>query len=196
MKFIELLRAFVALAPRATHSVDIDFHKICKECNLEVRTDEARVRSLFEERAGFVPAGQSQNAEYRLAHPRLLTTLPGERMRALEARKLKYGDAVGALLPQLTAAIVKLALVDDELANERYRADQMRDAGRRREALGIYDQVVTAIDMLFNGYGATRWHWASLSDEQLRNMAAILLRMAPDDLEVLNRDAFGEVDDA
>lgn len=153
----------------------------------EVGETTAMVASLFEKRAGFATDVNGLSDENRLGDPRLRTTYPDERRRALTKRMLCYGDELGDLLPRVLALALKRELAQDELAEERRRDRDYADAQQAREALGLYVEVIDTIDTLYNDYGVTRRHYPCLSDEDLRDIAAILLRQPADTLPVKRR---------
>lgn len=145
------------------------------------------VKVLFEKRAGFATHVAEVSAGNRLGNPRLKTTYPDERRRALTARMLGYNDELAKVLPKLFELAVKRELAQVELAEERRRDRDYADAAEAREALGVYVEVIETIDILYNDYGVTRRHYACLSDEDHRNIAAIILRRPPSLIPVVRR---------
>lgn len=150
----------------------------------EIDETAEMVEKLFERRAGFATDVSGVCAENRLGDPRLRTTYPDERRRALTNRLLRYNDGLADLLPQVFALATKIELAQVELAEERRRDREYRDADHLREELGLYVEVVDTINALYHDYQVTRRHYACLSDEQLRDIAAIILRQPASSIPV------------
>lgn len=142
----------------------------------EIDETTEMVEKLFERRAGFATDVSGVCDENRLGDPRLRTTYPDERRRALTNRLLRYNDGLADLLPKVFELTVRVELAQVELAEERRRDREYRDADHLREELDLYAEVIDTINALYHDYQVTRRHYACLSDEQLRDIAAIILR--------------------
>ncbi len=145
------------------------------------------VATLFERRAGFATRVAGVCDENRLGDPRLRTTYPDERRRALTNRLLRYDDGLADLLPQVFELAIKRELAQVELSEERRRDREYRDADHLREELDLYVEVVDTIDALYHDYKVTRRHYACLSDEQHRDIAAIILRQPASAIPIKQR---------
>lgn len=146
------------------------------------------VYALFEDRAGFASTVDELRASNRLGNPRLRTTYPNERRRALTARVLGWNDKLAEILPELLELAVKRELAQAELAEERSRDRDYADAEEARRELGVYVETVDTLDALYNDYQVTRRHYACVTDQQLRDIAAILRREPPHTIPVVPRN--------
>ncbi len=145
------------------------------------------VATLFERRAGFATHVAGVCDENRLGDPRLRTTYPDERRRALTNRLLRYDDGLADLLPKVFELAIKRELAQVELAEERRRDREYRDADHLREEIGLYIEVIDTINALYHDYKVTRRHYACLSDEQHRDIAAIILREPASSIPIKQR---------
>jgi len=145
------------------------------------------VATLFERRAGFATHVSGVCDENRLGDPRLRTTYPDERRRALSNRLLRYDDGLADLLPKVFELAIKRELAQVELAEERRRDREYRDANHLREEIGLYSEVIDTINALYHDYQVTRRHYACLSDEQHRDIAAIILREPASSIPIKSR---------
>ncbi len=153
----------------------------------EIGETTEMVEKLFERRAGFATDVSGVCDENRLGDPRLSTTYPDERRRALTNRLLRYNDGLADLLPKVFGLAVKIELAQVELTEERRRDREYRDADHLREELDLYVEVVDTIDALYHDYKVTRRHYACLSDEQHRDIAAIILRQPASSIPIKQR---------
>ncbi len=153
----------------------------------EIDETTEMVEKLFERRASFATHVSSVCDENRLGDPRLRTTYPDERRRALTNRLLRYNDGLADLLPQVFELAVKIELAQVELAEERRRDREYRDADHLRAELGLYVEVIDTINTLYQDYKVTRRHYACLSDEQYRDIAAIILRQPASSIPIKAR---------
>lgn len=178
-----------ALANPEMVSRAIDEHKIGNS------SDAAYVATLFEKRAGLTPVSPGNCDELRLGNPRLRTTYPDERRRALTKRMLDQADVLAKGLGPIMEAAIKFELAKVELTEERNRDRQFADAEHARRELGIYVEVVSVVDRLYNDYGVTRRHYPCATDEQVRDIAAILLRKPAHEVPVKKRRVCQEAAD-
>lgn len=153
----------------------------------EVGETTQLVEALFEQHAGFETHIRNGLGGDRLGDPRLRTTYPDERRRALTKRLLQYGDELAALLPKVVELAIKRELAQVEITEERRRDRDYADANHARAELGVYVEVVETINALYEDYGVTRRHYPCLSDEDVRDIAAIILRQPADTIPVKRR---------
>lgn len=154
----------------------------------DVSGDAAYVASLFEARAGLIKRKKGSSPEQRLAHPRLRTTYPNQRKRALTKRMLHCADEIAEHLGPALDAVVRFELAKIELEQEDRRDGIFADAEELRDTVGIYDELLAAVQRLFEQYDVTRWHWQSLTDEQLRDLGAVLLRRDKETIPIKSRE--------
>lgn len=188
MTFDELISALQKRFPLAFGQDVAELRETIKHHQADVQTDAAYVASLFEMRAGLREREHASSPQQRLANPRLRTTYPNERKRALTKRMLDNADEIAKHLGPAVDAITRLELAKIELELEDRRDRIFKDAEDIRKQVGIYDELIAAIQRLYEQYDVTRWHWQSLTDEQLRDIAAILWRREKEDLPIKTRD--------
>ena len=166
---------------------------VTERFEVEVAETTEYAKALLERRAGFATALLGKCDPNRLRDPRLRTTAPHERSIALTKRAIDWRDELAKLLPDVMALTMKIEFAEIELIEERRREAEMRDAREARETLGIYVEAIDTIDRLYNDYGVTRRHHATISAEGYRDIAAIILRQPPDTIPVVerNRRRFG-----
>lgn len=150
------------------------------------------VLSLFEERAGLVPRTEGSSPEQRLNNPRLLTVYPAERKRALTVRALKDADTIAALMPQLVAATIRYEFAQREYQMELDREAAGHEAALTRLTNDLYPEVADKASQLFHVFDVNRWHWASLRPEEMRAIAAVLLRKPINSLPPISPASEGE----
>lgn len=161
--------------------------RIVADHQQSVQNGAAYVATLFEKRAGLKSVPPRNRDEFRLGDPRLRTTYPDERRRALTKRMLDQAKVLATGLGPVIEAAIKFELAKVELAEERLRDRHFTDAEEARKELGVYVEVVDLIDRLYNDYGVTRRHYPCLSDEQVRDVAAIILRQPAGSMPVKKR---------
>lgn len=177
---MKILNLALALFERHSDVLDVDpnlMEGVAARYEDEVSKTTKLVAAMFEARAGFATHIDGLKDDNRLRNPRLRTTFPSERRLALANRILGYNDELGDLLPKVLEFALKRELAQTELIEERARDREFADAREAREALGVYVEPIDTIDRLFNDYGVNRRHHACLSDEQMRDIAAIMLRV-------------------
>ena len=192
---MKVLKLALALFERHSDLMRIDpdlIEGVAARYESEVSETADLVGAMFEARAGFATHIDGLRDANRLRDPRLRTTYPNERHLALSKRILGYGDALSDLLPKVLELALKRALAQDELIEERARARDFADAAEAREELGIYVEAIDTVDRLYNDYTVTRRHHACLSDEQVRDIAAIMLRVPASTIPVKRRRGRGK----
>lgn len=196
---MKIVKLALALFERHSDLVKIDpdlIAGVAARYESEVSETTDLVGAMFEARAGFATHIDGLRDGNRLRDPRLRTTYPNERRFALAKRILGYNDALGELLPKVLELALKRELAQDELIEERTREREFSDAAEAREELGIFVEAIDTVDRLYRDYGVTRRHHACLSDEQVRDIAAIALRVPASTIPVKCRRGRGKKLDA
>ncbi len=158
-----------------------------KDHKVSTGDDGRYILGLFERRAGLLPR-DDDGAEQRLNNPRLLTIYPMQRKRAFAASVLKHADTIVSLIGPLMQAVVGLELAKEEFEIERDREHALRKATALHKRSGLYPAVAAKVNVLFQRYKVDHWAWAAVRDEDLRVIAAILLRRPVDELPPAHDD--------
>ena len=178
----ELALGLAARFPKALGPESEPFKQYVKNYRAEGVADCRSVLSLFEQRAGLVPRPKSASVEVRLNNPRLKAVYPAERKRALAAAALRYADTIASLIGPLSEAVAKYEFAQAEYHFERDREKAGDQAAIIRKESGLFAEVAVKADALHDVFGVTYWHWACLRPEEVRAIAAILLRRPVDEL--------------
>lgn len=161
---------------------------VAERFEAEITETTNYAKALLERRAGFKNGLLGKCDPNRLRDPRLRTTAPHERSIALTKRAIDWRDDLAKLLPEVMALAMKIEFAEIELVEERRREAEVRDAQEAREMLGIYVEAIATIDRLYNDYGVTRRHHATISNEEYRDIAAIILRQPAHTIPVVDRN--------
>lgn len=148
------------------------FDELAEDMSVAMRA----VRHLQTQHAGQHPGQSAEDARRRLQNPKLKTTYPTNAARSLIAMRLELVDEIAERAQALFAPLVKLEIIDAELAATR---DTLVEVERVREvhrATGVYSGSADFLSRLLVNYNVTWKELETLSDEDEREIADIALR--------------------
>lgn len=148
------------------------FDELAEDMSVAMRA----VRHLQEQHAGQHPCQSPEDARRRLQNPKLKTTYPRNAARSLIAMRLELVDEIAERVQALFAPLMKLEIIDAELAATR---DTLVEVERVREvhrATGVYSGSADFLSRLFVNHDVTWKELETLSDEDEREIANIALR--------------------
>lgn len=133
------------------------------------------VRHLQEQHACQHPGESPEDARRRLQNPKFRTTYPVNAARSLIAMRLELVEELAKRMPELFTLLMKLEVVDAELAATR---DTLVEVERVREVhrtTGVYSGSADFLSRLFVNYNVTWKEFEALSEEGERQIADIAL---------------------
>lgn len=148
------------------------FDELAEDMSVAMRA----VRHLQEQHACQHPGQSPEDARRRLQNPKFKTTYPTNAARSLIAMRLELVDEIAERVQALFAPLVKLEIIDAELAATR---DTLVEVERVREvhrATGVYSGSADFLSRLFVNHDVTWKELETLSDEDEREIADIALR--------------------
>ena len=173
----DLVREIEKLHSSGEHGFLRDFAiKIFEELAEDMSVAMRAVRHLQEQHAWQHPGQSPEDARRRLQNPKFKTTYPTNTARSLIAMRLELVDEIAERAQALFAPLVKLEIIDAELAATR---DTLVEVERVREvhrSTGIYSGGADFLSRLLVNYGVTWKELETLSDEDEREIADIALR--------------------
>ena len=148
---------------------------LAQSLGAEVADVEAQIRRLKETMADRHADASREDARRRLQNPRLRTTYLDDRVKALTVKSIEIREQLVGSLPALVEAAVKLELIEAELDTAKALRAEQKAAVSEREATGLFPAVARQADYLWDRYRVTHWHWTAAGQEQLEQIAEILL---------------------
>lgn len=148
------------------------FDELAEDMSVAMRA----VRHLQEQHAGQHPGQSPEDARRRLQNPKLKTTYPTNAARSLIAMRLELVDEIAERVQALFAPLMKLEIIDAEMAATR---DTLVEVERVREvhrATGVYSGSADFLSRLLVNHNVTWKELETLSDEDERAIADIALR--------------------
>jgi hypothetical protein len=173
----DLVREIEKLHSSGEHGFLRDFAiKIFEELAEDMSVAMRAVRHLQEQHAGQHPGQSPEDARRRLQNAKLKTTYPANAARSLIAMRLELVEQISEQLQALFAPLMKLEIVNAELAATRDTLVEIERVREVHRTTGLYSGSADFLSRLFVNYNVTWKEWETLSEDDERAIADIALR--------------------
>lgn len=150
--------------------------RIGRELSSELGLLMDRIEHLKEQRASLHPGQSSEDARRRLQSPKLDTSYPFKRARALLAKRLKLVEEITALVQHMFPPLAKLQLVDAELEATREVLVDIEAVRDRYRATGMWGGSFDFLTRLHNNHRIDCNDFECLTEDDEKEIAKIILR--------------------
>lgn len=148
------------------------FDELAEDMSVAMRA----VRHLQEQHAYQHPGESPEDARRRLQNPKFKTTYPTNAARSLIAMRLELVDEIAERIQQLFAPLLKLEVVDAELAAIRNALVEVERVREVHRSIGVYSGSADFLSRLFVNHNVTWKEFETLSEDDERAIADIALR--------------------
>lgn len=148
------------------------FDELAEEMSVAMRA----VRHLQQQHAGQHPGQSPEDARRRLQNAKLKTTYPTNSARSLIAMRLELVEQIAEQLQALFAPLMKLEIVNAELAATRDTLVEIERVREVHRTTGLYSGSADFLSRLFVNHNVTWKEWETLSEDDERAIADIALR--------------------
>ncbi|HJS12204.1 hypothetical protein [Sphingopyxis sp.] len=148
------------------------FDELAEDMSVAMRA----VRHLQEQHACQHPGQSPEDARRRLQNPKFRTTYPANAARSLSAMRLELVDEIAERVQALFAPLVKLEIVDAELAATRETLAEVERVREVHRSTGVYSGSADFLSRLFANHNVTWKELETLSEDDEREIADIALR--------------------